>query len=233
LKLLELESGKEDYSDCNKAFIFKMVKITMKSNEFIPTKNEVKAWLVHTLKHSCHVEYFLDKLNLGGDDPERPHDLVGPGNKYESEIISGFALQGRNPEVDFKTYIMPALNLHRQQYHHRMFNEPNPDDIASPAPEATREDMLFGAVDAACSLLENRSYQGGVHSYEEVDKILKNNPPHKVPWTNIVVPEMQKLKQPNLELITSLENIPNIGLPEQIYKKIIDRTNEVVSTWKI
>lgn len=82
--------------------------------ELIPTENEIKTWLVSVLQHSCHVEYFLKKLGIGSNDSERPHDIVGPGNKYEWGVMKGLALQYRNPKPDFQIYILPSLNLHRQ-----------------------------------------------------------------------------------------------------------------------
>ena len=194
----------------------------------LPTSEEVKKWMLFTLKHSCHVEYFLKGLDLGKNDPERPHELIGTGNKYDWDVIKGFALLYRRPKVDSKTHIIPALRLHGQQYHHRMWDNPDPDDETKYNPEATGEDMLFGAVDANCSLLENREYQGGKHSYEEIIEVAKKNPPHKAPWMLKLVPQMQKLEQPKLELITSLHDFPNIGLPEYIYDLIVGRTRDTI-----
>ncbi|MBU0667125.1 MAG: hypothetical protein ABIC91_03385 [Nanoarchaeota archaeon] len=198
--------------------------------ELIPTEDEIKTWLVSTLQHACHVEYFLGRLNLGTNDPQRPHDLVGPGNKYSWNIIKGFALQYRNPKPDFQIHIMPALNLHRQQYHHQKWNDPNPNDRTKPVIGASEDDMLVGAVDAVCSLLENRGYQGGTHDYNSVIEIAKTNPPHKTPWMLKIIPEMSSLQQPSLEQITSLNNFPNLGLKDEVYDSIVKRTCEVVET---
>ena len=83
-----------------------------------PTKEEVAKWMLSTLKHSNHVEYFLGKLGLGIRDPERPHDIVGSGSKYSLDVVRGLALQYREPKVDFKTCIAPSIEIHRHQYHH-------------------------------------------------------------------------------------------------------------------
>lgn len=198
--------------------------------ELRPTENEVRTWLVSTLQHSCHVEYFLGELNLGHNDPERPHDLVGQSNKYDWDVIKGFALQYRDPKPDFQTYIMPALNLHRQQYHHQKWNEPAPNDKQNPMLGASDDDLLVGAVDAVCSLIENRGYQGGTHDYEGIIKVAKNNPPHKTPWMLRIISKMRTLQQPNLEQITSLNGIPNIGLKDVIYDSIVNRTHEAVKS---
>ncbi len=102
-----------------------------------------------------------------------------------------------------------------------MWNEPNP--------AAKPQDMFLGAIDATCSLLENRAYQGGSHGYKEVKQILDNNPVHKIPWTKIIVPRMAIQPQPDLEKITRIENFPNIGVPELIYEKIVYRAAETIS----
>ena len=175
-----------------------------------------------------HIEYFLNELDLGQADPERPHDLVGPGNKFMWEVIKGFALQYRDPKVDFQEHIMPALELHRQQYHHRKWNNPDPEDEIKPILGATRADMLVGAVDAVCSLLENRQYQGGTHDYDGVIKVAISNPPHKTPFMLEVIPKMRVLEQPKLELITNLTQFPNIGIPDQLYEVIQDRMSQTL-----
>ena len=197
-----------------------------------PTENEVRQWLVSTLQHVCHIEYFLDKLNLGHKDPERPHDLVGVGNKFDWRAIKGFALQYRTPKPDFNIYIKPSLDFHRQQYHHRKWNEPNPKDISKPIVGASSDDMLVGAVDAVCSLLENRGYQGGTHDYDSIIEIAKTNPPHKTPWMLKIIPEMRELQRPNLERIASIHNLTNIGLKQKVYLQIAKRASEVIETLK-
>lgn len=194
----------------------------------VPTEDEVGKWLISTLQHVCHIEYFFRELNLGEKDPERPHDLVGPGNKFEWDVIKGFALQYRDPLPDVQEYIMPALRLHRQQYHHRRWNEPDPSDITLPMPGSSEEDMLVGAVDAVCSLLENRGYQGGSHDYDGVLDVVRKNPPHKSPWMMRVIPQMRSLQQPDLSQIASLEGFPNIGLQDVVYDAIAGRCREAV-----
>jgi hypothetical protein len=196
--------------------------------EILPKSDEVEKWLIASLQHSCHNEYFLKALDLGKNDPERPHDLVGPNNKYEWNIIKGFALQYRRPMPDFKNYIEPSLELHRLQYHHLKWNNPDPNDITKPIPGASDEDMCMGAIDAICSLLENRGYQGGSHDYDHVIKIAKKNPPHKTPWMLKMIPKMRASPQPKLELIASLNDFPNIGLDKNIYDTIVKRTHETV-----
>lgn len=197
-------------------------------DELIPNEEEVRIWLLSTLRHSCHLEYFLDKLNLGKDDPERPHDIVGLGNKYDWLTIRGFALQYRVPKVDFNHYILPSLNFHRQQYHHRKWNNSDENDLTKPFSGASRDDMLVGALDTICSLLEDRQYQGGIHKYDQIIEIIRQNPPHKIPWLLDILPKMRLLNQPNINAITRLDNFPNIGLSKGTYLLIVEKTHEAV-----
>jgi len=52
-----------------------------------------------------------------------------------------------------------------------MWNNPDPSDKTKRIPGASDEDMRVGAVDAICSLLENRAHQGGIHNYDRVMEI--------------------------------------------------------------
>ena len=185
----------------------------------IPTKEEVTRWLLHVVQHVCHIEYYLHELGLLPDDPERPHDTVGPGNKFEWEVIRGFAVSARNDTPEFfDRHVMPALNRHRLQYHHRVWNEPT-DDVAP-------DDMRLGAVDAICSLLEPRKYQGGVHTYAQILKIAEENPPPHRQWLTELIPKMQRIAPPDLFRITSLDEVPNIGIPRHIHDALLARITE-------
>ena len=208
----------------------------MTSELLLPTNEEVEKWMLATLRHSQHVEYFIERLGGGAYfDPERPHDLVGVGNKFDWDVIKGFALQYRDPKVDFKTYIEPALVLHREQYHHRMWNNPDPNDITKKIPEADYHDMTLGAIDAVCSLLENRAYQGGSHDYDSAEAVARKNPPHKIKWMVDTIHAMRawieyskKMERPKIERITSLEDFPNIGVNPITYNRTKKRTSETI-----
>ena len=185
-----------------------------------PTEEEIGAWILSTLQHCVHVEYFLQQLGLGDSDPERPHDIIGPGNKYCWDVIKGLSLQNRYPKINFKTHIKTSLLLHRQQYHHRKWNLSDPNGTIKPPPTSSNSDMLVGAIDAVCSLLENRKYQGGSHSYDSIIEVASSNAPHKTPWMLKVIKKMRKIEQPNLVLINSINEFPNIGLDEKTYRAI-------------
>lgn len=196
--------------------------------DVIPTSNELERWVEEVVRHSNHVEYYLNNLDLGCKDYERPHDLVGFGNKLDWRAAKGMALSYRGLGVDFEKYILPSIEFHRNQYHHRMWNHENID--------ATKEDLYVGVVDSVCSLLENRSYSGKgyansgrSHSWEEVEDILYNkNPESKNIAAKEIIPKMRKLERPRLEFIDDIFNFPNIGIREDIYQRMNDRIDESV-----
>src|SRR3989344_2340983 len=139
-----------------------------------PTLDEINQYLPRVIKHSLTVEHYLDKLGVKVDDGQHPHDLVGPGNKLEWEVIRGLSLQKRDTPEKQRRY-QEAIELHRKgQYHHHKWNTPNPT--------ATEDDLRYGAIDSMVSLREPRDYQGGVHSWEEIEKIIERNPEYKRSW---------------------------------------------------
>lgn len=192
-------------------------------NEVIkPTTYEIRNWLLGTLQHSCLVEYYLYALGLGYNDPQRPHDLTGLGNKFSWSVIKGLAIQYRSVDpIFFKTYVLPSILVHRKhQYHHQKWNG---DEKSS---DVDSEDMKVGAVDAICSLLGCRPYQGGSHTFEQIAEIIKQNPEDRIPvykikWFWMLHDDMKKLSLPNWRAVNSLVGIPNIGLSEDVYDRIV------------
>lgn len=194
-----------------------------------PSEKEIKRWLLDVCTHSLAVEYFCERFQVGAGDPQRPHDIIGKGNKFSWEVIKGLALQYRHPAMKtssnfFRHHVQPALDLHRNyQYHHQMWNQPNP--------KATADCMKFGAIDAVCSLLENRVYQGGLHTYKEILELAKSDPPFQRSWMLEMVPEMRKIKQPVFTEIAeinekSLTIFPNPGVSLETYNIIRERLYE-------
>lgn len=195
----------------------------------IPSKNEVERWVKEAVLHSNNVEYYLNNLGVGGNDPERPHDLVGKNNKLDWKVVSGLALSYRDPQVDFEKYVLPSIELHRNQYHHRMWNKYNS--------EADDDALLVGAVDATCSLLEKRTYVGGKkqeelgkrHDWENIEKLLlEKNPKYKVGAASLIIPSMREIPSPKLWRIRDVFDFPNIGIRDDIYLKMRDRIDEAI-----
>jgi len=188
--------------------------------ELRPTEREIRDWLIGIIRHVQHIEYYLENLQFGSEDPQRPHDIIGYGNKFEWEVIRGFAIQyrDRSPEF-FGRYVAPSLERHRCQYHHQKWNNPNP--------YATDEDMKVGAVDAVCSLLEaDRAYQGGKHTPTQIDEIIEKNSENKRPWLRQIHTEIRRIEQPNLQLIENLRDFPNIGINADAYNTLRGRVSD-------
>lgn len=187
----------------------------------LPNEKEIAQWILETATHSYQVEYFLQKLQVGTDDPDRPHDIVNKYNKFDWEAIKGFSLQHRRDgRTVYHQQIMDSLNYHRNQYHHKKWNQFYPN--------ASQGDMELGAVDAICSLLEPRGYQGGAHTYEQIKVIARENPIHKIGWMNYAISEMQKIRQPYLAEITSFSKIPTEGINPETHDIIITRVHETL-----
>jgi hypothetical protein len=199
--------------------------------ELFPTSDEIERWIKEVVKHSNHVEYYLNGLGIGDNDPERPHDLVGIGNKLELEVVKGLSLTYRKmDERLFEKYILPSIEFHRNQYHHQRWNRFNP--------EATIEDLYVGVVDAVCTLLENRTYSGGKEQEElgkkyywsSVEKkMFEENPKHRVSAAKIIVPRMREIVRPKLGVIEDVFDFPNIGIRDDVYDLMRMRIDDAVS----
>ena len=190
--------------------------------------NEMKRHVAETIRHSAHVEYYLEHLGLGKDDPQRPHDIVGSGNKLEWEVAKGMFLLYANPKPDFNDYILPSIEKHRRgQHHHQMWNLPDPSDSSRPNPKASINDLLVGAVDAVCSMIESRVYAGGKdqneengkpYSWEDIEADgLAKFDPHKRPYVAVIVQQMKAL--PRLDVGEIKMNLGQLCLslaPDQI-----------------
>lgn len=200
----------------------------------IPNSREVERWVMEAVLHSNHVEYYLNQFNVGLNDPERPHDLVGVNNKLNWDVVKGLALSYRELDVDYKKYvykkyILPSIELHRDQYHHRMWNEYNS--------KADSDALFVGAIDAACSLLEKRTYVGGEeleklgkrHDWNEIEELLfEKNPWYRVGAAQTIIPRMREISRPKLWLIKDIFDFPNIGIRDDVYFKMRDRIDEAI-----
>jgi len=189
--------------------------------EVLPNELEIVKWVLHTNIHAYHIEYFLQRLQVGSEDPDRPHDIVHKGSKFDWDAVKGFALQFRTEGRKlYRPQIMASREYHRQQYHHRQWNKFNSS--------ATEDAMKLGAVDAVCSLLELREYQGGVHTYAQIEAIANKDPIPKKEWMKYAVSEMKKIRQPNLAEITAFSKIPREGITSQTYDTVISRAHETL-----
>lgn len=198
-----------------------MNKVPSTQTEVLPNETEILKWILHTATHAYHIEYFLQRLQIGSEDPDRPHDIVHKGSKFDWEAVKGFALQFRKDGRKlYHPEIMASREYHRQQYHHQKWNQFYPN--------ATPDALELGAVDAVCSLREDRGYHEGPYTYKQIEKIANENPIHKVAWMKYAISEMKKIKQPNLAEITCFSKIPKEGITSQTHDIIIGRAHETL-----
>lgn len=195
-----------------------------------PPPENVHRWLLESLRHVNRVEYFLNLLNVGNNDPERPHDMVGQYSKFDWDVIKYLARQYEN-EGAAATHdiVQEGIRLHRQQYHHRMWNAPDPN-----APE---DALDLGAVDTKCNYLEGRGYnQHDLDSYEKIEGHFGTHPDiHPTHRKHVLkmLPGMRELKQPETQRIVSLVDFPNIGLPPEVYQRIQERMAQTLQMLQI
>ncbi len=202
-----------------------------------PTSNECLLEILNQAKHSSAVEYFLHHLHHGYEDYQRPHDLVGEGNKFDTRVISYLALEYRVPRVDCQI-IRKGVEIHRRgQEHHRRVNG------YALSPSATDDFLLEGMVDAACAIRENRIYaKNRAYNYHDVSRIFaaSGQPPHKILFMGTILCELIDLENvgfgwPNLGLLTREDitgdnPIPNyFGLPKAMHQAIDERVKWAVS----
>lgn len=202
----------------------------MTINAPIPTEKAVNEHLLRTLKHTMGTEYFHPRLAIGYEDSQKPHDMVGEGNKLEWTAIQGFALQYEEHPKQYKKYIDAAIEFHRIQDHHsKQWNGPHPHDFTKPNPNATPDGLKVGAADTILACLEDRPYNGGPHTYKKIKKMIrKKSDDQKKPYLLEMIERMQLLEQPHLELIVSIHDFPSIGVPEDMYYRIIERMDETI-----
>ncbi len=202
----------------------------------LPEPGEIRKWLLETIRHSCHIEYYLGILGIECDSAERPHDIAGRFNKLEWDVIKGCALEYSNHKNEYSAEIQAAIGqsvrLHRGQNHHKLWN--------GGFWKASREEKMLGALDISCALRENRPYytRKGIYvsSFDElgenIDKVIMCENPEermrKIPIIKDVVRMIKGLAEPQIMLIESIERIPNIGLNEKTYSQIRRRRDEAL-----
>jgi len=189
-----------------------------------PSEQAILKQILDIATHSWHAEYYLKEFQLDPKDPDRPHDMVNKGNKLEWEALGMALYHEENGEELYKQQILTARQYHRQQHHHQIWNKYNP--------KATEDGMKFGAVDAICSRLEDRGYQGGRYTIKEIEEIAGKNPIYQIPWMRLIISEMKKIERPDLTVITSFSKIPRKGVSPETYDTIMERVDETLKELK-
>ncbi len=191
----------------------------MHNTDLIPTQEEVARFVLSTLRHSLRVEYYLNVFDIGHSDPQRPHDIYGNGNKFEWGVLGGLAMETDVDSDLFKQRVLPAMEIHRHyQHHHRIWN--NATNIS---PE---DGLRIGALDALCSYLDSRYYNGEVRAFDDLQGVINESDLFKRPWLSNIYHRMKKSGEIILDDVT-LDNIPNVGISSLLYEKIVDRVVSV------
>lgn len=185
-----------------------------------PFETEIQSHVLFNAGHSMRMEIILNELQIGRRDPQRPHDLMGIGNKFEWQVIEGFSTENR-PGIIQKEHVRESLARHRMQYHHLRWNHENSG--------ATEDDLMAGAADAVCSRLEDRPYQGGIHTFDQIRKIIETNPPYQKHWMSVALEQIQKIPLPDIRQLTTLSRIPNLGVSQTTHETIVARVREAVT----
>jgi hypothetical protein len=193
----------------------------MSVEDIRPTTEEVKNLLFNTLRHCCRVEYYFTIHDVAKNDPQRPHDITKKGSKYSIPVLMGLALQDRNDDpLFFEKYVLPSIKEHqRLQYHHRKWNRQNP--------HSTNDDLLAGGIDTICSIIDYRKYNGGAHPLNEVLQFIRTKESHQIKWILQAYEMIKGDPEPNIQSITSLENIPDVGV--SLYNDIVKKTHDIVT----
>jgi len=182
----------------------------------MPNELEICTHLLNTSIHSYRVEYLSTRLLVDDhDDPDRPHDIFGPGNKFTWDCIKGLSLAYRDRKK-YGRQIIKAVHFHRQQYHHQQWNK----DCS----QATDSARKLGAIDTVCSRLESaREYQQTVKTVSELRELEfygSNNQLEMISW---VISELERIKMPDLSGVVKFSDIPKTGVPAQTHDTIMER----------
>jgi len=186
-----------------------------------PTEIELEYQVFFTGFHSTRMEIIYHALGIGTRDPQRPHDIVGEGNKFEWEVVQGFSTENR-PGIQHAQHVAASLARHQRQNHHLKWNDKNGG--------ATDDEMMAGAADAVCSRLEDRPYQGGIHTFDQIRVVIETkNPPHLRPWLTEALNQIQKIPLPDFNQFYLLNGVPNFGLSRATFEAIRERVHETIT----
>jgi hypothetical protein len=180
-----------------------------------PTETELGDWLFFTAFHATRMEIIFNALGIGTRDPQRPHDIVGEGNKFEWEVIQGFSTENR-PGINHNQHVAFSLAWHQRQNHHLS--------------GVMDDETMVKAADAICSRLEDRPYQGGSHTFDQIKVVIETkNPPHLRPSLTEASNQIQKIPLPDFNQFCLLNGIPNFGLSRATFEAIRERVHEAIS----
>ncbi len=155
-------------------------------DKFALTPDHVGHWLYDVMMHSLSFEVLMSEFSsiaafssiaINEKDTQRPHDLIGPGNKLEWDVVYGLAQdyrfkRGDTVTLDYDALIRQSIKIHNQQTHHNWNGELEINDET--ARGYSKSDQLYfrlsRALDVILCKIENRSYKPALR----LDQILAN-----------------------------------------------------------
>lgn len=199
--------------------------IALKQQDILsPTKTELENTVLDIIRHSLHVEYYCNQLNVGSEDLQRPHDISGDGNKFELSVLYGLAIAKRDDSEDyFDKYILPSIQKHRRGQTHHIMNMYNS--------QSSQDQIDIATIDAICSRTEHREYQEDISDFAKLIKMFKKSERGYQVWAKScwkISSSMGKIRPPNLDYVVSIDNFPNVGVDNKIYERILLRVDETI-----
>ena len=184
---------------------------------------------LEVFRHIFHTHYYFEK---GGVRLRADQDLHDKDKLLDEGIKGRLALEycrGRagyeNCDDIIEDRIQLAVRKHRNsQYHHMIWA----GKIDNPRPD----DYMEGAIDIICTILEKRPYYARIglsaDSLEEISdeperfilNFMNGDKVEKLPYVLQALSIMRDIKRPKLEIISSLENMPNIGISHGLYERL-------------
>ncbi|MCK5107177.1 MAG: hypothetical protein KAQ83_00450 [Nanoarchaeota archaeon] len=189
-----------------------------------PTPNLLKKSIERNMRHSYRVELICKKLGIKSNYPsQQPHDLKGLGSKLQPDVVFGFAIGLDLDKSDelYSEIINYAIDIHTScQSHHD---------------ERLISEVKVQAIDALCTMIENRGYNGGPYNFKDISsKINIEEKGLKSFYMKMYVKEMEKMDIPDLTVIKldNLEDLKNLGVDSWIHKGIIGQGLEAIKIYE-
>lgn len=191
-----------------------------------PTLDEVLSYIQNTIQHVALVEILNSKIGPKHNPTDKyvPHDICGPNNRFELDILKTFAINYGNrwfPEEVIKE----ARDKHREQPHHIIWHGLN-------GSLKLVKDAIEGAIDTIASLMLTRPYYGGPFSPDEIRKIISTMSYSQSRLCEFVLARIPDIEIRDLDRIINPTHIRNPGVRNEIYDAIVQREIETMNALK-
>ncbi len=211
------------------------------------TEEQLMDFILRTDRHSYRVEYYAQEISkrleskgilIGRHDHQRPHDIEGPGNKFDPKVLFGLALgsRGEDPETRRK-YVQPAIDYHRKyQKHHQVWSMPEMWQSMLKDPKRVgyvrAENIALAALDTLCYISEYKGYDPRLIEVDYISamrKFIDEQHPNQAKIMKTVYKKMLVVPTPDVSRILCPYDIPDdLGLDSGMKEKIEMRSLETI-----